>query len=39
MLPGNIAYAGFSFGGEFFGHGVWTTSGGATFTIKDFGVQ
>jgi hypothetical protein len=34
------AYAGTSFSGKFFaGHGVWTTSGSATFTIKSYTIQ
>ena len=34
------AYAGVTFSGKFFaGHGVWTTSGSATFTIKSSTIQ
>jgi hypothetical protein len=34
------AYAGATFSGKFFaGHGVWTTSGSAMFTIKSYTIQ
>ena len=34
------AYAGATFSGKFFaGHGVWTTGGSATFTIKSYTIQ
>jgi len=36
----NVAYIGFTFGGIYFaGHGVWTTSDNAVFTIKSYTVQ
>jgi hypothetical protein len=35
----NVAYIGFTFGGSFFGHGVWTTSGAARFAINDMSVK
>ena len=35
----NAQSVGFNFGGTFFGHGVWTTSGSATFTINSFTIQ
>lgn len=44
--PGGFAAAianpyaiGFTFGGMFAGHGVWTTSGSATFKVNSFTVQ
>jgi len=35
----NVAYVGFTFGGQFAGHGVWTTSGNAEFTINGFSIK
>jgi hypothetical protein len=35
----NVAYVGFTFGGSFCGHGVWTTSGVARFPINDMSVK
>ena len=36
----HAAYAGASFSGKYFaGHGVWTTSGSAVFTIKSYTIQ
>jgi hypothetical protein len=35
----NAAYVGFTFGGSFFGHGVWTTIGAARFAINDMSVK
>ncbi len=35
----NVAYVGFTFGGSFFGHGVWTTTGAARFVINDMRVK
>jgi hypothetical protein len=36
----NVQYMGFTFGGNYFaGHGVWTTSGSASFKVKNFFMQ
>lgn len=35
----NLFAIGFTFGGNFYGHGVWTTSGSANFTVNSFTVQ
>jgi hypothetical protein len=36
----NVQYMGFTFGGKYFaGHGVWTTSGSASFKVNSFSVQ
>jgi hypothetical protein len=35
----NVAYVGFTFGGAFFGHGVWTTTGSARFVINGISVK
>jgi hypothetical protein len=35
----NVAYVGFTFGGSFFGHGVWTTTGSARFVINGVSVK
>jgi hypothetical protein len=35
----NVAYVGFTFGGQFAGHGVWMTSGNATFTINGISIK
>jgi hypothetical protein len=36
----NVAYVGVTFGGQMFaGHGVWTTSGNATFTINSITIK
>jgi hypothetical protein len=35
----NVAYVGFTFGGSFFGHGVWATTGAARFAINDMSMK
>jgi hypothetical protein len=35
----NVQWVGFTFGGQFAGHGVWTTSGNATFTINNISIK